>query len=201
MAKMHADEFEIDIALVQQLVTGQFPNWAHLPLQFVPSAGTDNALYRLGTDMVVRLPRIDWAVGDVDKECQWLPKIASFLPVSIPIPLGKGIPTNNYPWPWSVYRWLEGSNPIIGHLSDPAELTRDLVAFIQAMHRIDLKERAYFQSRGTAEEKARNSNASGFTTVRGHGRCFSCHCDMGIGSQNPRVVWKAFMGTWRSFSW
>jgi aminoglycoside phosphotransferase (APT) family kinase protein len=138
MAKMHADEFEIDIALVQQLVSSQFPHWADLTLKPVPSAGTDNALYRLGNDMVVRLPRIDWAVGDVDKECKWLPKIAPFLPISIPAPLGQGIPTEDYPWPWSVYTWLEGSNPIVGHIPDPAFLTKDLVAFIQALQKIDL---------------------------------------------------------------
>lgn len=136
---MHADEFEIDEALVQRLIVTQFPQWAHLPLKRVPSAGTDNALYRLGEEMVVRLPRIDWAVGDVDKECEWLPRIAPFLPVSIPTVFSKGNPTQDYPWPWSVYRWLEGSNPIVGHLNNPTVLTHDLTAFIQAMHRIDLK--------------------------------------------------------------
>ena len=41
-----------------------------------PSAGTDNALYRLGDDMAVRLPRIHWAVKDVHKEHHWLPRLA-----------------------------------------------------------------------------------------------------------------------------
>lgn len=138
MAKMHADEYEIDIALVQRLLAKQFPHWANLPLKPVTSAGTDNALYRLGQDMVVRLPRIDWAVGDVDKEWQWLPKIAPFLPVAISKPIAKGSPTEEYPWPWAVYHWLEGSNPVACHLPDPVLLTHDLIAFIQALHNIDL---------------------------------------------------------------
>ena len=138
MAKMHADEFEIDIPLVQRLLAKQFPHWANLPLKPVPSAGTDNALYRLGKDMVVRLPRIDWAVGNVDKEFKWLPKLAPFLPVSIPTPLELGVPTKDYPWPWSVYRWLEGSNPIVGQIPDPLLMTNDLIAFIHALHKIDL---------------------------------------------------------------
>lgn len=138
MAKMHADEFEIDKPLVQRLLTRQFPHWANLSLQVVPSAGTDNALYRLGNDMVVRLPRIDWAVGDVDKECEWLPKIAPFLPIAIPAPIAKGSPTEDYPWPWGIYSWLEGNNPVVGRIADPVSLTNDLISFIRALHEIDL---------------------------------------------------------------
>ncbi|HEY5235989.1 MAG TPA: aminoglycoside phosphotransferase family protein [Rhabdochlamydiaceae bacterium] len=139
MAKMHVDEFEIDSSLVQRLVVQQFPKWAELSLKPVPSAGTDNALFRLGNEMVVRLPRIDWAVENVDKEFKWLPQLAPLLPVSIPVPLGKGAPTKEYPWPWSVYRWLEGSNPIVGHLPDPVLFIHDLVAFIQALHKVELQ--------------------------------------------------------------
>ena len=90
--RMHADEVDTDIDLVVRLLAAQFPLWAGLPIRPVPSAGTDNALYRLGDDMVVRLPRIDWAIGDVDKEQQWLPKLAPFLPLAIPVPLAKGQP-------------------------------------------------------------------------------------------------------------
>ncbi len=138
MSKMHVDEFEIDASLVQRLLSKQFPHWASLPLKPVPSAGTDNALYRLGDEMVVRLPRIGWAVEAIEKECKWLPKLAPFLPFSIPTPLGKGVPSENYPWPWSVYKWLEGNNPIVGHIPDPVLLTNDLVMFIQALHKITL---------------------------------------------------------------
>lgn len=138
MTKMHENEFHIDEALVHKLIAHQFPQWANLPLTSVPSAGTDNALYRLGNNKLVRLPRIDWAVENVDKEFEWLPKIAPFLPVSIPTPLQKGNPTKDYPWPWSVYSWLEGNNPIVDHIPDPTSLTHDLVTFIQALHKINL---------------------------------------------------------------
>lgn len=133
---MHPNEFEINIPLVQKLLIEQFPCWAELPLTPVSSAGTDNALYRLGDDRVVRLPRIDWAVKDVEKECEWLPKIAPFLPIAIPLPLAKGVPTEDYPRPWSVYNWLEGSNPVVAQISDL--LTNDLISFIRALHKADL---------------------------------------------------------------
>ncbi len=139
MVKMHADELDIDVSLVQRLLAKQFPCWADLPLKPVSSAGTDNALYRLGNDMVVRLPRIEWAAKNVDKECLWLPQIAPFLPIPIPAPLGKGNPAEGYPWSWSVYRWIEGKNPTVNHIPNPNLLVNELVAFIKAMHKIDLQ--------------------------------------------------------------
>ena len=84
--KMHVDEIETSVSLVTRLLATQFPQWAYLPIDPVPSAGTDNALYRLGDDMLVRLPRIHWAVEQVDKEHQWLPKLALSLPLAIPAP-------------------------------------------------------------------------------------------------------------------
>ena len=54
---MHVDAVHTDAALVRRLLAAQFPEWAALPIERVPSSGTDNALYRLGNDMVARLPR------------------------------------------------------------------------------------------------------------------------------------------------
>lgn len=75
--KMHADEVGTDAALVGRLIATQFPQWAGLPIVPIASARTDNALYRFGADMAVRLPRIRSAVGPVDKEQQWLPRLQS----------------------------------------------------------------------------------------------------------------------------
>src|SRR5713101_7439275 len=74
--KMHVDEVDVDVALVGRLLAAQFPQWADLPIEPVHSAGTDNAIYRLGEDMAVRLPRIHWATRQVGKEHLWLPKLA-----------------------------------------------------------------------------------------------------------------------------
>jgi aminoglycoside phosphotransferase (APT) family kinase protein len=135
--KMHAEEIHTDGALARRLLAAQFPQWADLALRRVPSAGTDNALYRLGDDMVVRLPRIHWAVDTVEKEHRWLPWLAPRLPVAVPVPLGKGKPGDGYPWQWSIYRWLEGENPVVGAIADPASLARDLAACIAALQLID----------------------------------------------------------------
>lgn len=135
--KMHPDEIDIDAAQVGKLIATQFPRWAGLALRPVASSGTVNALYRLGDDKVVRLPRVDWSLDDSDKTHEWLPRIASWLPVDVPMPLAQGRPGEGYPWNWSVYRWLDGDNPDPDHLSDPDGLALDLAEFIQALRRID----------------------------------------------------------------
>ncbi len=135
--KMHADEVVTDVSLVSRLLAAQFPHWADLPIEPVDSAGTDNALYRLGDDMVVRLPRIPGATGQVEKEHTWLPRLAPFLPLAIPVPLAKGTPAEGYPWAWSVYRWLGGENATVDDIADPRQGATDLARFVGALQRID----------------------------------------------------------------
>ena len=81
--RMHADEIHIDTDLVHRLVAGQFPEWADLPVEPVASSGTDNAMFRLGDDLAVRLPRIGGAVTGIAKEQQWGPLLAPHLPVEV----------------------------------------------------------------------------------------------------------------------
>jgi len=134
---MHVDEVDIDVGLVRRVLATQFPAWAELPLTPVSSAGTDNALYRLGDDMAVRLPRIGWAVGQVEAELRWLPRLAPHLPLAIPIPLAMGVPDEGYPWHWGVYRWLEGENATLERIGDPTAAAVTLAGFITALQRID----------------------------------------------------------------
>lgn len=135
--KMHTDEVATDAAIVRRLLAEQFPHWAELPLRPVPSAGTDNAIYRLGDEMSVRLPRIHWAVGQVAKEREWLPKLAPHLPLMLPVQLAVGAPAEGYPYQWAVYEWLPGQNAQLGQLADPEQAARDLADFIRALQRID----------------------------------------------------------------
>ncbi len=135
--KMHDDEVDIDRSLVQRLIAAQFPRWADLPVTPLRSAGTDNALYRLGDELVVRLPRIPGATNQVHKEQQWLPRLAPNLPLAVPVPLAKGEPGAGYRWHWSVYRWLEGENTTVEQLADPQQAAIDLARFIAALQGID----------------------------------------------------------------
>src|SRR5437016_5346567 len=130
---MHEDEVSTDSGLVRRLIASQFPHWADLPIERLKSSGTDNALYRLGDDMLVRLPRIYWAVGQVEKEQLWLPRLAPHLSLVIPVPLALGMPGEGYPWHWSIYEWLKGENPVAGSLENPSQFAVDLAQFVGAL--------------------------------------------------------------------
>ncbi len=135
--KMHPDEVHTDVPLVRRLLAAQFPQWADLPIERVASAGTDHAIYRLGDEMSVRLPRIHWAVGQVEKEWEWFPKLAPHLPLAIPTPLAKGEPGEGFPNPWLVSPWIPGGDATEEHLRDLREAAADLAGFILALQRID----------------------------------------------------------------
>ena len=134
--RMHVDEVDTDVSLVHRLLATQFPQWADLHVEHVRSAGTSNALYRLGSDMVVRLPRIPKASLQVQKEQQWLPKLAPHLPLAVPTPLAIGIPGESFPWEWSIYQWIEGKTMSIDNEADRQQAI-DLAQFVKALHQVD----------------------------------------------------------------
>ncbi len=133
--RMHADELDLDAGLVRRLLTEQFPEWAARTIERMPSSGTDNALFRVGDDLVARLPRVARAVRGLEKELRWLPALAPLLPVRIPAPVARGAPAAGYPLTWAVYDWLDGGNPPPG---GGDELLDDLIEFVRALHGLEL---------------------------------------------------------------
>jgi aminoglycoside phosphotransferase (APT) family kinase protein len=136
--KLHAGEIDISAALAARLIAGQCPQWTGLPIRAVTSAGTECVLYRLGDDMVIRLPR---RPGEGLAELLTrgvLPRLAQFLPVSVPALIIDGRPTAEYPASWGVLRWIDGDTPVEGHLSAPGLLAADLAGFLRALWNIDL---------------------------------------------------------------
>ncbi|MHA4775911.1 aminoglycoside phosphotransferase family protein [Streptomyces sp. MSC1_001] len=134
---MQPGELDIDTALVERLVARRFPAWAGLPLRPVPSAGTDNAMFRLGDDLVVRLPRVPYARGQVEKEQRWLPLLAPHLPLDVPVPVGRAEESPDFPMPWSVYRWLDGDDTYDVPLTDLAHAAVELGRFGAALRTVD----------------------------------------------------------------
>lgn len=152
---MHADEVEVTDDLVRRLVDDQFPAWADLPLRRMPSTGTDNAMYRLGDDLGVRLPRIHWAVQQVERERMWLPQLAPHLPAPVPAPIAVGEPESGsqaadggYPYPWLVFGWIHGTDALVADVPDWSMLAADVAAFVRALHRVDLPDQPRARSRG-----------------------------------------------------
>jgi aminoglycoside phosphotransferase (APT) family kinase protein len=133
--RLHANEVATDERLVRGLLADQFPEWAHLPTERVRTPGSDHVLYRLGEELVVRLPRKKGVDEQVDKERTWLPRLAPLLPYAVPVPVARGMPSAHFPFSWSIYRWLDGVNPYEG--TDDRALAVDLARFIGALQRID----------------------------------------------------------------
>src|SRR5690349_3749399 len=96
-----AAECAIDTAFVAELIADQHPDLAHLPLHVV-DAGWDNALFRLGDQLAVRLPRRAVAAPLIAHEQTWLPRLADRLSLPVPVPYRLGTPARGYPWRWSV---------------------------------------------------------------------------------------------------
>jgi len=122
---------------VSALIEMQFPQWAGLPVTAVDADGWDNATFRLGDEMSVRLPSAEEYVPAVEKEQRWLPVLAGQLPLPIPEPLAVGVPGCGFPWPWSVYRWIDGALVTEQTVRDLPQFAADLADFLAALYRID----------------------------------------------------------------
>jgi aminoglycoside phosphotransferase (APT) family kinase protein len=136
MARMHADELEIDEALVRLLLTEQFPDWADLPLGRVEPSGTVNAIFRLGEALSVRLPRREGPTEPGGDELEWLPRLAPLLPVEIPVPVAQGRPSGPYPWFWEIHTWVEGESVPVEE-TDAIQAAEDLAALVGALQQVD----------------------------------------------------------------
>jgi aminoglycoside phosphotransferase (APT) family kinase protein len=133
---MHKDEVEVDATLVQRLLASQMPNLAELPLTPVEPWGTDNAIWRLGDDLVVRLPRIRWASQQPDLEALWLPRLAPSLPIEVPTPIAVGEPGEGYPFRWAVHSWIEGEAAAPERMSDPVQFALDLAGVVRKLQAV-----------------------------------------------------------------
>src|SRR5688572_22815211 len=131
--RMHDDEVVVNETLVRRLLASQMPDLADRPLTMVEPWGTDNGIWRLGDDLVVRLPRIEWATGQVDREAIWLPRLAPHLPVAVPEPIAVGEPGHGYPYRWAVHRWIPGDGVAIDRFDHPVTFALDLADVVRKL--------------------------------------------------------------------
>lgn len=131
---LHDDEVVSTPDLVRRLVADQFPRWAHLPVTPGPAGGTDHHLFRLGDDLLVRMPKIVWAQDQASSDARWLPVLAPHLPLRLPVPEAVGEPGEDFPFRWSVTAWLDGASPAVGELGTTA--ARQLGEFVAALRTV-----------------------------------------------------------------
>jgi aminoglycoside phosphotransferase (APT) family kinase protein len=128
--RLHPDQLDLQPDDVRRLLRAQRPDLADLPIARVPSGGTVNAMFRVGTELVARLPFTPSGVPDVEREALVLPRLADALPVPVPRLVEVGAPDAGYPSPWLLLRWLPGRVVAPGELTPAAaaELARAVVA-------------------------------------------------------------------------
>jgi aminoglycoside phosphotransferase (APT) family kinase protein len=130
---MPAAEVDVSEVVVRALLAEQSPDLAHLELIEL-AYGWDNAIFRLGAERTVRLPRRALAAELVEHEQRWLPELAKSLPLPIPAPVRIGRPGAGYPWSWSVCPWLPGVIALREPPTDAFEAAKTLGAFLSALH-------------------------------------------------------------------
>lgn len=133
MARVPASEVDLSVDLARALLTEQHPDLAPLPLTWFAN-GWDNAMLRLGDELLVRLPRRALAADLIAHEQDWLPDLAPGLPVPVPVPVRAGSPGAGYPWRWSVLPWFEGVPLAAVDVPRRSATAAPLGAFLAALH-------------------------------------------------------------------
>lgn len=127
-------DIHVDEGIVRGLIADQCPDLASLALRHVAD-GFDNSLWRVGEELVVRLPRRRTAVDLMRNELRWLPELAPSLPLPTSTPLRVGRPIASYPYPWSLTRWFDGRPAYEVPLVNPGQTAEALARFMHALHR------------------------------------------------------------------
>lgn len=130
---MPAAEVDVSPALLGRLLAAQHPDLADRPVTVLAN-GWDNVVFRVGDDLLARLPRRELAAQLVSHEQRWLPDLASRLPLPIPAPVRTGQPGLGYPWPWSIVPYLPGQVAADTPPADPAAAAASLGRFLAALH-------------------------------------------------------------------
>ena len=94
-------------------------------------------MFHLGEQMVVRLPRHRAYAEQVEKEYQWLTRLAPLLPLPIPEALAIGEPAQGFPFRWAIYRWIQGESAIPENVPDLTGFASEVGRFLAALHRIE----------------------------------------------------------------
>ncbi|MCV0428035.1 MAG: aminoglycoside phosphotransferase family protein [Roseibium sp.] len=133
IAAMNADdEIFSDEPLVRRLLKLHAPDWAELQISRLQSSGTDNALYRLGETLLMRLPRRLSAISLLEKETVWLPQLTG-LPLEVPKVRLAVCPSFEFEFGFTVFDWLDGDIAECQSLEDTEQAAQDMAQFLKAL--------------------------------------------------------------------
>jgi aminoglycoside phosphotransferase (APT) family kinase protein len=131
--EVHSDEIPVEDAFVARLISDTAPQWADLPLRRVVSSGTDNAIFRLGDGLSVRVPRRPSAIALLSKELDWLPHLQA-LPLEVPKLRFRGCAQLGLAFDYGVFDWMEGQIASPEQIADWQDAARALADFLKALH-------------------------------------------------------------------
>ncbi len=144
---MHPDQIAVSPGTVRRLVDEQFPQWRTLPVRRLDSAGTVNAIFRIGDDLAARLPLRAQDPEEVRTglvaEAAAARELAACSRVPTPVPVALGAPGHGFPLPWAVQTWVPGR---VAGPEDPGHssaFARDLAAFIGSLRAADTRGRRF----------------------------------------------------------
>jgi aminoglycoside phosphotransferase (APT) family kinase protein len=136
---MHDDQIDVDDDIVRRLLVEQRPEFTELPIARVASTGTVNALFRLGDELVARLPLAATWSDDIDREWEWLPRLSGRISaVRLPEPVYKGRANASYPFAWSIYRWIDGAPYDDTLIDDESAAAHTLARFVLELRSLDV---------------------------------------------------------------
>lgn len=128
-----AAPLELDIGAVRSLLADQMSDLMHLSLTRT-DPGWDNAMWRLGPDLAVRIPQFADAAEKIQREIAWMPRLAGRLTLPVPVPVRTGDPTSELSWPWYVTTWVSGEPANRSRVSKESGSGAILGRFLRALH-------------------------------------------------------------------
>src|SRR6516164_1071997 len=148
---MHADQLTVSLSVVRELVDAQFPSWRHLAVKAVESAGTVNAIFRIGDRLAARFPLRRGDAASVrrrlESEAAAARVLAGRTRFATPEPVAIGEPGAGYPLPWAVQTWLPGVTADDEDPGGSVAFAHDLAEFIGGVRAIGTGGRT-FSGRG-----------------------------------------------------
>ena len=145
--EMHAGQLSVLAETVRELVDDQFPQWRGLAIEAVDSAGTVNAIFRVGSRFAARFALKPGEAGTMrrllEAEAAAARELAGRTRFAIPEPVAVGEPGAGYPFPWLVQTWLPG---VVATDEDPghsASFAHDLAEFIAGVRAIGTRGRTF----------------------------------------------------------
>ncbi|WP_353953522.1 aminoglycoside phosphotransferase family protein [Knoellia sp. S7-12] len=140
MPTLFEGETPIDLDNVRALVDSQCQQWRGLPLRPMTTSGTEHTTYRLGDDLLVRVPRDAEAEAGLRKEIDWLPRLRQRVTLEMPVIEHVGQPTDTYPHIWTVNHWVTGEDASARVLSGavPSSWADTLAEIVASFRDVDL---------------------------------------------------------------